>query len=163
MSRTIERIPAARDLRHAAVRATRAPSVHNTQPWRMLLTGDRLRIYADYARQLRVLDPRARQLTISCGCALLNARVSLAGAGCAVRAVRFPNAFDTTELAELSVVPGAADLDLARLDFAIDQRRTNRRQFSDDPVPDEVVVALVAAARREGADLVPVERPLHRL
>ncbi len=163
MTTAVERIPAVASLRRAAVRATRAPSVHNTQPWRMLILADRMRLFADPARRLRILDPRGRQLTISCGCALLNARVSLAGAGHAARVTRFPNDFDPGELAEVSVVPGVADLDLARLDFAIEHRRTNRRRFGDEPVPAEVIDALICAARREGADLVPVVAPLHRL
>jgi len=68
-------------LRRAAVRATLAPSIHNTQPWRFLLSADALEIHADPARQLRVLDHRGRQMTISCGCALFNARASIAAAG----------------------------------------------------------------------------------
>ena len=65
-------------LRRAAVRATLAPSIHNTQPWRFVLSADALEIHADRSRQLRVLDPRGRQMTISCGCALFNARASMA-------------------------------------------------------------------------------------
>src|SRR3712207_625290 len=68
-------------LRRAAVRATLAPSVHNTQPWRMVIGAGSLQIHADFSRQLRQLDPTRRQLIISCGCALLNARVSLAADG----------------------------------------------------------------------------------
>jgi hypothetical protein len=64
-------------LRRAAIRATLAPSVHNTQPWRLVIKGDELNIFADRSRQLQVLDPTTRQLLISCGCALFNARVSL--------------------------------------------------------------------------------------
>ena len=63
------------------MRATLAPSVHNTQPWRFVLSPDALEIHADRSRQLRVLDPRGRQMTLSCGCALFNARASLAAAG----------------------------------------------------------------------------------
>ncbi|HEX8768431.1 MAG TPA: hypothetical protein VF714_08680, partial [Jatrophihabitans sp.] len=68
-------------LRRAAVRATLAPSVHNTQPWRLVIGAGRLEIHGDFSRQLRLQDPTSRQLIISCGCALLNARVSLAADG----------------------------------------------------------------------------------
>ena len=56
----------AQAVRRAAVRATLAPSVHNTQPWRFVLGSSRLEIHADWNRRLRVLDPRGRQLLISC-------------------------------------------------------------------------------------------------
>ena len=59
---------AAMVLRRAAVRATLAPSVHNTQPWRLHIRDGRLDVFVDQSRRLRVLDPVGRQLLISCGC-----------------------------------------------------------------------------------------------
>ena len=49
----------ARSLRRAAIRATLAPSVHNTQPWRFVVRGDGLDMLADWSRRLTVLDPVA--------------------------------------------------------------------------------------------------------
>jgi nitroreductase len=40
--------------------AARAPSVHNTQPWRFVAGRAELNLYADRARQLTVLDPTGR-------------------------------------------------------------------------------------------------------
>jgi nitroreductase len=34
-------------LRTAAARATLAPSIHNTQPWRWVVRRDRLELYSD--------------------------------------------------------------------------------------------------------------------
>ena len=51
-------------------RATSAPSIHNTQPWRFVFTHGRLELYADPSRRLAVADPDARQLHISCGAVL---------------------------------------------------------------------------------------------
>ena len=36
--------------------ATRAPSIHNTQPWRFTASGDRLDLHRDRDRALPVLD-----------------------------------------------------------------------------------------------------------
>src|SRR3978361_989068 len=76
-------------LRRAAVRATLAPSVHNTQPWSFTIADGALGISADFTRHLQALDPVRRQLLISCGCAILNARAALAadGYGAALRDV----------------------------------------------------------------------------
>ena len=47
--------------------ATRAPSIHNTQPWRFAASPDRLDVFLDPERALPVLDPTCRQQVISCG------------------------------------------------------------------------------------------------
>jgi hypothetical protein len=149
-------------LRQAAVRAVQAPSIHNTQPWTFVLAADRLDIHIDPERRLSVLDPRGRQLMISCGCALLNARVAIAAAGHQPIVQRFPDPANPNLVARLSVgdvSPAGRD---AALDLAIDQRRTNRRAFMDEPVPRSFVTKLVAAVRAEGAVLVPVTSPSHR-
>jgi nitroreductase len=148
-----------RALRWAAVRATLAPSVHNTQPWRLILGKDRLDIGADFARQLRVLDPRGRQMLISCGCAVFNARVSLAAAGYVVQVQRFPVDGRSDNVARLTLLGKATrELPIGLLDRAIDTRRTNRRRFADDSVPADVVDRLVVAANAEGAVLMPITR-----
>jgi nitroreductase len=152
-------------LRRAAVRATRAPSVHNTQPWRFVLNADSLEIHADRSRQLHVLDPHARQLTLSCGCALFNARAALSAAGRGVTVVRFPDPANTDLVARITVgaSPAADEDPIAALEPAIDLRQTNRRQFSEKPVADDVVAALVDAAAREGAVLLPIVRAEDRV
>jgi nitroreductase len=55
--------------------AARAPSPHNTQPWQFRVRGDVIELLADCSRQLRRLDPEGRELTISCGAALLGLRL----------------------------------------------------------------------------------------
>jgi len=149
-------------LRRAAERAVRAPSIHNTQPWRFVLTGDALEIHADHRRRLNVLDPRGRQLMISCGCALYNARVAIAADGHEPIIDRFPEA-DRPELVARVWVgarrywPGSS-----ALDEAIDHRRTNRRAFADIPVPGWLITELEQAARTEAGLLFPVTRAAHR-
>jgi hypothetical protein len=145
------------------VRATLAPSVHNTQPWQMHLSDGRLGIHADLSRQLPVLDPTSRQLFISCGCALMNARVSLAGDGAGVRVDRFPEPTQGSLVATLRATDEPADLALAALDPVLEVRQTNRRQFADEQVPEAVEASLEAAAASEGALLYFVREPHERL
>lgn len=153
-----------RTLRRAAIRATRAPSVHNTQPWRFVVRAGGLEIMADWSRRLAVLDPRGRQLLMSCGCAVLNARVSLAAAGLGVAVERFTDP-DRPDLVA-RMVPCAIwspDASLARLEPEIDARQTNRRHFVDEPVPDEVIDTLRTVAHAEGSELIQITRDEHRL
>jgi nitroreductase len=150
-------------LRRAAVRATLAPSVHNTQPWRFVLSADALEIHADRSRQLRVLDPRGRQLTLSCGCALFNARASLAAAGYDPPVERAPDPARSDLLARVLLrEPPREWVPIGALDEQAERRHTNRRRFSDDLVPAADVAALVEAAAAEDAVLFPIERADHR-
>jgi nitroreductase len=150
-------------LRHVVRKAGLAPSVHNTQPWRFHLAEDSLELRADRARQLAVLDPTGRQLLISCGCALFNARVALAAAGCQADADRLPDAADPDLLARLTVAPAALASAISGLHAAIEHRQTNRRRFSSDAVPAELVDLLEAAADAEGAGLFAITRAEHRI
>jgi nitroreductase len=149
--------------RHVVGRAVRAPSVHNTQPWRFAVRDGVLELATDRTRQLHVLDPRGRQLHISCGCALLNARVAMAAAGVAVTVDRRRDPIRPELVARLLATGGASDSALAALEPAIDERRTNRRRFSDEDVDPAMVATLVATARLEDAELVPVVHDEHRL
>ena len=126
-------------LRRAAVRATLAPSVHNTQPWRFVIGKGVLQVHADWARQLPVLDPSGRQLLISCGCALFNARVAVAAAGYDAIVDRSPDPTQAGALALVSLPNQPVEwLPLRRLDAVIELRQSNRRRFADDPVPRDL-------------------------
>lgn len=154
----------ARLLRRAAIRATRAPSVHNTQPWRFVLRDGGLDVTADWTRRLTVLDPRGRQLLMSCGCAVFNARVALAAAQLGVTVERFGDSRRPDVVARIVPSPSwEPDPLLARLEPAIELRQTNRRRFADEPVPSELIDSLRAAAHAEGSELFHIEREEHRL
>src|SRR4051794_25016540 len=152
-------------LRRAAVRATLAPSVHNTQPWRLHLRPGELRIHADRARHLAVLDPTMRQLTISCGCALFNARVSLASDHIPVDLTRFPDPGQPDLLASLVSVDEASgdEPELAALDRVLELRQTNRRRFADTDVPESILELLEQAAVAEHAELFVIRHPEQRI
>ena len=149
------------------MRATSAPSVYNTQPWSLTLQGDRLDLYADPGRQLTTLEPSGRQLTISCGAALCNARASLAAGGYDVRVDRSPDPGNTRHLARVTALGDARPQSRSRASTAspatlglLDQfagtRHTNRHPFSDDHVPAGVLARLTRAVAAEDGALVRV-------
>lgn len=151
--------------RRAIAAAVRAPSVHNTQPWSFVVAGDRLTLRADRRRQVPVLDPTGRQMLISCGCALLNLRVWLAAAGVPVHVARNPDprAPDLlTVLAAGAPDAPAPDPTLAALEPMIAKRHTNRRRFTAEPVPDDLIIGLVRIAAVEDSVLYPVTADPHR-
>ncbi|HEU5270714.1 MAG TPA: hypothetical protein VFU36_12375 [Jatrophihabitans sp.] len=142
-------------LSQAAEQARLAPSVHNTQPWRFRLQPDALEIYRDPLRQLRVIDPDGRQTMISCGCAVFNARVSLAAAGHQAVVTVLPDPAVPDLVARITVGTGVGSwLPIGGLLDWIPRRRSNRREYFADPVPAELSYQLAQSAATEGAQLV---------
>ena len=58
--------------------ADAAPSILNTKPWLFVdkLANDRIELHPEWTRHLKVIDPRHRELFISCGAALFNLRMT---------------------------------------------------------------------------------------
>jgi len=114
-------------LQKAVLVACRAPSVHNSQPWRWVAEGDRLRLFVDRYRTVPGTDDSGREAIISCGAVLDHLRVAMLAAGWQARIERFPTANDPDNLAsiEFSPVDDITDADRQRGD-AILQRRTDR-------------------------------------
>jgi hypothetical protein len=153
------------ELINAVEQALRAPSVHNTQPWRWRIGTDEVQLHADWARHLVATDPDRRDLVLSCGAALHHLLVALATRGLEAQVDRLPDPDDPGHLATVTLRPGAgipADPALRR---AIDRRRTDRRRMSHRPVPPEHLRLLEEHACGAGALLIPVVGPAmrHRL
>ncbi|MGY1633468.1 Acg family FMN-binding oxidoreductase [Geodermatophilus sp. SYSU D01186] len=161
-TRTREPATVPRELEQAADAAVLAPSVHNTQPWHLVLQPSSLTLRADRARQLTTLDPLGRELVQSVGAALFNARVALAAAGRAVQVDRLPAPEDPDLLAVVRPVDGAPDAALAALAPAVPRRRTNRRRFDEARLPDDLLRRLAHDLSLEDTELVPVDREDHR-
>ena len=136
----------------ALTAAIRAPSPHNTQPWRFEVSGDRVDVLLDPARVLAVADPDGREARLACGAAACNLVLSLRAAGRRVTTTVLPEPQRADLVAGVRITgvraPAEAETALAR---AIPRRHTNRRPFQDQRVPDRVQQQLVAAAADEGA------------
>ena len=140
------------DVRTVVELASLAPSVHNTQPWRFHWDGRTLSVLEDPSRALPVLDPSGRERLLSCGAAVLHARVAFAELGWAVHAAPRPDPADPLLVARLTVTGRAEATEQEHaLAAAIPRRTTDRDPFDTRPVPEQTRAALAAAADAEGA------------
>jgi nitroreductase len=140
-------------VRAAVALATRAPSVHNSQPWRWSLGQRSVHLRTDLRRWLPATDADRRDLVMSCGAALHHLRVALAAMGIGAAVHRLPNPAEGDHLAAVELSPDhPAEADLGLL-AAIQKRRTDRRPFSTWPVPDEFLRQLADQAATQGAVL----------
>ncbi|MCW2797958.1 hypothetical protein [Nocardioides sp.] len=136
--------------------ACRAPSVHNTQPWRWRIDGLTLELRADRDRQLPVADPTGRNLVISCGTALHHARVAARAEGFATSVRRLPDPRDSDVLAVIELGDGHPTPDTLADLRALEQRCTDRRRFTSWPVPDERLEHLAEVTASDFARVRPL-------
>ena len=140
------------DLRRAAEAAIRAPSLNNSQPWLFRLRDGVIEVRSDRERELPVADRTGWAVRIACGAATYNGRLALAVTGTPALVTLYPDPADPAVVARLSPAeprpPTSAEQDLFA---AVARRHSNRRPFSPAPVPPEIRLRLVEAARAEGA------------
>ena len=156
-----------RTVRSALELAARAPSVHNTQPWRWRIGDDSVELLADEGRRLRATDQDGRDLMMSCGAALHHLRVALAAKGIDSTVRRLPDRGRPDLLARIDLHPGSghsSGVDPEQAS-AITMRRTDRRRFDGWSVPDSVISQFEQHAGAQGALLrvVSNEMALHTL
>ena len=145
--------PSSAEIQTLIGHAVRAPSVLNSQPWRFVVDGDTLHLYADRSRQLEALDPDGRELTISCGAALFYLRTAAQHAGWTPELAILPSAETPDLLASVTLRPGPPPPGDDRLFRALSLRSTNRLPFTSDPVPASVLQTMAETAAAYGATL----------
>jgi nitroreductase len=156
--------PERSDVERAVSFGVRAPSIHNTQPWRWVYRPGVLELYADRSRQLPALDPDGRSLVLSCGAALELARLGFAAAGWETEVDRVPDRHRPDLLARIRTVDRAlVDGPIVQRAEAAERRHSERRPFRPEPVPEEAVRGLLAVVTDAGVYAYAVERADEKL
>ncbi|WP_018686829.1 Acg family FMN-binding oxidoreductase [Actinokineospora enzanensis] len=139
---------------------SRAPSVHNTQPWllRPACRSMALLERADIA--LPRHDPLGRDRLISCGAALTNLRLAVRQLGWAEQWAQFPDPARPDVVAAVAVLdraePTIAELAAYR---SIRARRSHRGPFTPDRVPADLLSVVAHASDVPGVYIRTVREP----
>ncbi|MDX1639741.1 MAG: hypothetical protein R3281_17405, partial [Balneolaceae bacterium] len=137
--------------KHLLEAAIRAPSGHNTQPWKFSTTDSGITIHPDFSRRLPVVDPDDHALYISLGCAAENMVITAADEGFRTKVTVNTDAeapfirLTFTEDREISGDPLVA---------FINERQSTRNEYEDTPVPLKDLEMLEDAIRYNGVDLL---------
>jgi nitroreductase len=133
----------------AVASASRAPSIHNTQPWRWELGEDVLDLRADRSRQLPVADRDGHSLLISCGAAAQLTDLALRASGWRTERSYLPDPRDPDLLVRFRALGRSHGDSVAAARLAAAQRRrSERRPFG----PGTVSAAIIEQLRRVAAD-----------
>jgi molybdopterin/thiamine biosynthesis adenylyltransferase/nitroreductase len=129
--------------------AVLAPSGGNDQPWHFYWADDRLWVAHDRTRSENCLDGRHHAALLALGAATENIAIAAAAQGLTTF-VRTSSKGDFA--AEITFAAGS-DESLAALLPLVTQRHTNRHLGSGEPLADDVLAALEAAAARHASGL----------
>lgn len=154
-----------RILKQAVQLACRAPSLHNSQPWRWVVDGSvdgsTVMLYLDRNRVLHATDHTGAEALLGCGAALDHFRVVMAAAGWVAHVERFPNPNNRMHLASIEFSPMEYVTDGHRaLADAILRRRTDRLPFGPPHNWESVSVALQRAVTSDAVRLDEVSDEL---
>ena len=121
-------------IRSAVQLACRAPSLHNSQPWRWVSEGSTVQLFVDKDRVLYSTDHSGREALLGCGAVLDHFRVATAAAGWTANVDRFPNPNNPLHLASIDFTPMkfVTEGHRHRAD-AILLRRTDRLPLAEPP------------------------------
>lgn len=142
--------------------ATRAPSIYNCQPWRWRVSDDALHLYLDPGLRLPSTDPDGRDLMLSCGAVLNHCVIAFAAMGWRARPRRFPDPDSPDHIATIEMCHCDIDQADVTLAAAIPRRRTDRRIYSEWPVPVGDIALMAARAARSGVMLRRID-PMEKL
>lgn len=152
------------EMRVVAEFAALSPSVHNTQPWRFVAKPHSLEILIEPGRALQYLDPRGRQMHISCGIVSEFARLAIRSLGSACTLRLLPDPDHPLLVAKLGV-GGPEPIMPAeqRLVDAVGRRYTDRGPYLDDPISQDSLHAIRQAVGNRDCWLRVLSRPADRL
>jgi hypothetical protein len=147
------------DIRALAELAGRAPSLHNTQPWKIQAHDTCVELYADRNRMLRQVDPSGREMLISCGAALYGLRLGLRKLGYLPETEVLPDPAQPDLVARIRA-SGSAPVTWQESELlaALPHRHTHRGPFAPGDVSARLMAGLRQDAVAERADLIVVER-----
>jgi nitroreductase len=147
-------------IRKAVTLACRAPSLHNSQPWRWVLDGNVVHLFEDKDRVLYATDRSGREALLGCGAALDHFRVAMASAGWVANVDRFPNPNNPLLLASVDFTPMEYVTEgHRRRAEAILARRTDRLPFAAPPSWNRLQAQLETAVSADAVqlDVIPDE------
>ncbi len=121
--------------------ATKAPSSHNSQPWRFKVRENVVEIHPDFRRSLPIVDPNRRELYISIGAALENFVVAARAHGLESTIDLFPRNDSYIRITLHASRAKVTEHDKSMLTI-MKRRQSNRRPFQAKKIPNGAIARL---------------------
>ena len=135
------------DFEFLVAQAVKAPSGHNTQPWRFRQNESAVEVYPDFDRRLPVVDPDDRELFVSLGCAAENLCLAAQNIGYEPSV-----AVGDTGVIAVALTEGA-DVKSNPLFEQIDLRQTNRSIYTGEEIALDALRKLQSVCSEKGISI----------
>ncbi len=119
--------------------AAKAPSGHNTQPWKFKPGESSVTIVPDFERALPVADTDNHELYISIGCALENLKIAATALGYKTAVNLHHTGAKTSVEVQLTEGTGKKSNPLFN---CIEKRQVRRNLYNDQPIAEETIKAV---------------------
>ncbi len=127
------------ELEELVTYAIKAPSGHNTQPWKFYVYDAAIEVFPDFRKTLPVVDSEHRELYISLGCAVENLCIAAREKGFQPgTTIRKKN----DSLYSIYITLEKAQTQPHPLFFAIEKRQTNRTEYNNHLISRDTIQML---------------------
>lgn len=127
--------------------AVKAPSGHNTQPWKFRQNESAVEVYPDFDRRLPVVDPDDRELFVSLGCATENLCLAAQNIG-------YESSVAVGDTGVIAVtLTEEVDIKSNPLFEQIDLRQTNRSIYTGEEIALDALKRLQAIRSEDGVSV----------
>jgi len=116
--------------------ATKAPSGHNTQPWKFIISESSIEIHPDFGQALPVVDASNRELYISLGCAAENLLIAANEFG---YESSFSIDIDDNNHSYIKIYLKEGKCETSPLFELIERRQTNRRVYDKRMIVQDTI------------------------
>jgi hypothetical protein len=131
-----------------------APSVHNTQPWKVLVREGKISIYADQSRVLTHGDPTGRETWLTLGCFAESITLTAHELGLVQTDAEFSFGSLDDRIAQLSFRPSSNQVKDSMVLRAIAERHSDRGIFEVREIEKSILLALEKCWHDAGVKIV---------
>lgn len=130
--------------------SVKAPSGHNTQPWKFKVLEDEIQIHPDFERALPIVDPDNHALYIGLGCAAENCIIAAKAKGFKPALIIYKS--DGVAIISIKMNTDPYQEKDVLVDY-IEKRQVVKNGYKDTVVSEEVIGKLKGASVFEGIEL----------
>jgi len=119
--------------------AVKAPSGHNTQPWKFRIGEDKIDIIPDFTKVLPVVDSDNRELFISLGCAAENLCITASALG-------YDSEMSVSQSGVISIHLNKSEMVIIdKLYQQIEKRQTNRKAYDGKIIEEKILSECISS------------------